>query len=116
MHKIKKIGLLTKKAFENQDFDAFGKFLDEHWKIKKQYAPHSTSNQINEWYEKAMDCGALGGKIMGAGGGGGFFMFYHPGPVTSQWEFIDKMKGNGLKYMDFKFDNKGVFTLSKEKI
>ena len=115
MHEIKKIGIMTKKAFENRDFDAFGKFLNEHWKIKKKYAPHSTSDFIDTCYERAMECGCLGGKIMGAGGGGGFFMFYHPGPVTSQWEFVQKMEINGLHHMKFKFDNEGVSVLSKEE-
>lgn len=115
MHNIKKIGMMTKKALENKDYDAFGRFLNEHWKIKKKYAPHVTNNFIDTCYERAMDCGCLGGKIMGAGGGGGFFMFYHPGPVTSQWEFVEKMKKNGLHEMRFKFDDVGVTTISKEE-
>jgi D-glycero-alpha-D-manno-heptose-7-phosphate kinase len=108
MHEIKKIGMLTKTAFENQDFDVFGKFLNEHWKIKKKYSPNSTNDFIDMCYERAMECGCLGGKICGAGGGGGFFMFYHPGPVVSQWEFVEKMKKNGLHHMPFKFDDDGV--------
>jgi D-glycero-alpha-D-manno-heptose-7-phosphate kinase len=115
MHEIKKIGQMTKKAFENQDFDAFGKFLNEHWKIKKKYAPHATNDFIDTCYERAIDSGCLGGKIMGAGGGGGFFMFYHPGPVTAHWEFVEKMKRNNLHHMSFKFDNNGVMVVSKEE-
>ena len=115
MHKIKQIGLLTKQAFENQDFDAFGKFLNEHWKIKKQYAPHSTNDFIDDCYERAMECGCLGGKIMGAGGGSGFFLFYHPGNTISHYEFINKMTLLGLYETKFKFDDSGVIVVTKEE-
>lgn len=108
MHEIKSIGIATKTAFENCDFDKFGSLLDRHWEIKKKYSPGCTNKFIDECYQKAMDCGCLGGKIMGAGGGGGFFMFYHPGPPTSQWQFIDEMKKLGLTEMEFKFDFDGV--------
>jgi D-glycero-alpha-D-manno-heptose-7-phosphate kinase len=115
MHEIKKIGLLTKTAFENQDFDVFGKLLDEHWKIKKKYSPNSSNDFIDSCYERAKDWGCLGGKIMGAGGGGGFFMFYHSGHVKDQWEFVEKMKKMNLHHMPFKFDNDGVNIITKEE-
>jgi len=116
MHEIKEIGKLTKRAFEELDFDAFGRFLNEHWKIKKKYAPHATNNFIDTCYDHAMNAGALGGKIMGAGGGGGFFMFYHPGPVTAQWQFVESMKQLGLHEMKFKFDNLGTTTVTREEM
>lgn len=116
MHKIKRIGLLTKNAFENNDFDSFGKFLDEHWKIKKQYSPNATNNFIDTCYEKALEAGALGGKIMGAGGGGGFFMFYHSGSNTEKWEFVEKMKKTGLHEMNYNFDNDGVKIVSRNGV
>lgn len=115
MNKIKVIGLRTKKAFENNNFDAFGRMLDEHWKVKKEYSITSTSPFIDKCYQTAIDYGALGGKIMGAGGGGGFFMFYHPGESKEIWEFVYKMKTLGLERLNFKFDREGVTNITKEE-
>lgn len=112
---IKNIGLRTKKAFEDLDFDTFGYLLNDHWKIKKKYSPSSTNDFIDGCYQTALDNGALGGKIMGAGGGGGFFMFYHPGTDKEKWSFIDVMKQKGLKQMDYSFDNEGVCTIAQEE-
>ena len=53
---------------------------------------------------------------MGAGGGGGFFLFYHPGPEKSKWNFIDAMAKLGLHQMNFKFDNIGVTNIVKEEM
>lgn len=111
---IKNIGLKTKKAFEDLDFDMFGRLLDEHWEIKKEYSPESSNRFIDKCYKTAKKQGVLGGKIMGAGGGG-FFMFYHPGSITSKWEFAEMMKRLGLHQVTFDFDNEGVTTLTKEK-
>jgi len=110
LHKIKKLGERTKTTFEEGDFDLFGHFLDEHWKIKKSYSPTSTNKQIDKWYETALDNGATGGKIMGAGEGG-FFMFYHPGTEKEHWQFVKTMEESGLHNMEFKFDNDGVTTI-----
>jgi D-glycero-alpha-D-manno-heptose-7-phosphate kinase len=117
MHKIKEIGLKTKDAFEHLELDTFGHLLNEHWKVKKYYAPHSTSPQIDEWYDIAIDNGALGGKIMGSGGGGGFFMFYHPCETpTEQWHFVDALTKKGLVNVPFTFDQDGVSTLVAEQV
>jgi len=116
MHKIKDIGLETKTAFEEGDFDQFGMLLDKHWQIKKQYAPHSTNKFIDDCYQRAKTLGAFGGKIMGAGGGGGFLMFYHPGPTTSRWQFITEMETMGLKRLKYKFDMQGVKTIAEEEM
>jgi D-glycero-alpha-D-manno-heptose-7-phosphate kinase len=57
------------------DLDAFGHILDENWKLKKSLAPGVSNDTIDGWYNAAMDAGALGGKILGAGAGG-FLIFY----------------------------------------
>jgi len=109
MHQIKKIGLLTRQALENFELDKFGYLLDEHWQIKKAYAPDATTPFIDECYQTAKDYGALGGKVMGAATqGAGFFMFYHPDPDKKSWEFVSAMEKLGLKQMPFKFDREGV--------
>ena len=115
LNQIKQIGLDTRQAFENNDFDKFGYLLNKHWEIKKQYSPSSTSEFIDKCYKKAIEMGALGGKIMGAGGGGGFFMFYHPGEPKEVWNFLEVMKGLGLRKMDYQFDTDGVIVINKEE-
>ena len=75
MHKIKEIGLESKKALEQGDLARFGELLHEHWLTKKRV----TKSMTNDWIEKAVEIarenGAIGEKILGAGGGG-FLMVY----------------------------------------
>jgi len=106
LHEIKRIGLETRKALEKGDIDKLGEFLDLHWNIKKQLSKNISNKYIDECYELAKNNGALGGKIMGAGGGG-FFMFYHNGKNTEKTAFIKAMAKNGLKKMRFNFDFEG---------
>jgi len=104
MHKIKEIGREVKRALEKGEVDQFGKLLNEHWMVKKGVSDQMTNSQIDEWYEIAMTNGALGGKIMGAGGGG-FFVFC---VGNGKRKHLRKTLENaGLKYMDFKFDWEG---------
>ena len=109
MHKIKEIGKKTYDAFLREDYDKFGVLLDEHWKEKKKYSVKQ-DEFIDKCYDVAKAYGALGGKVIGAGENG-FFMFYHCGSITSQWEFVSKMEKLGLHKMEYKFDTKGVIKL-----
>lgn len=111
LHKIKNIGLETKKAFEKGDLDRFGELLDVHWQTKKQLSKKVSSGSIDEWYDTAMRNGALGGKIMGAGGGG-FFMFYCS---EDQAKLTNALKEKGLKQMRFRFDFEGAKILVNMK-
>ncbi len=106
LHEIKKIGLETKKAFENDDVDKLGYYLDDHWNIKKNLSENVSNSFIDECYKHAKKHGALGGKIMGAGGGG-FFMFYHNGNVSEKTSFIKEMNKKSLKKMRYNFDFEG---------
>ena len=106
LHEIKKIGQDTKKAFETGEIDKFGEFLDVHWNIKKQLSKGISNPFIDECYNLARKNGALGGKIMGAGGGG-FFMFYHNGSIPEKTNFIKEMNKKGLKKMRYNFDFEG---------
>ena len=94
------------KALEQGDVDKLGDYLDEHWNIKKQLSKSITNPFIDECYSLAKENGALGGKIMGAGGGG-FFMFYHNGSNTEKTAFIRTMATKNLKKMRFNFDTEG---------
>jgi len=65
----------AKKLLKNQSFDDFGKLLHETWLVKKKLSNIVSNNQIDELYEVGRSAGALGGKLLGAGGGG-FVLFY----------------------------------------
>ena len=103
LHQIKKIGLEIKKVLEKGDTDRFGRWLNMHWETKKRTSSKISNPQIDKWYDHAMKNGALGGKIMGAGGGG-FFMFYCP---QNHKEFRKSMTQAGLVEMPFRFDFDG---------
>ena len=104
LHRIKEIGYETRSAFEQGDLDRFGELLDVHWQTKKRLSPAASNPFIDECYEVARKNGALGGKIMGAGGGG-FFMFYCRGQKAN---LIAAMEKAGLPLMRFQFDFEGA--------
>lgn len=103
LDKIKSIGQDVKKNLEKGQVDAFGKSLHEHWLVKKSLSQKISNNQIDIWYEKGMKNGALGGKIMGAGGGG-WFMFY---VNKNHKKFKEKMRKTGLIPQEVDFDWEG---------
>jgi len=103
MHKIKEIGHQIKKSFEEENLARFGELLDVHWQTKKGLSDKITQSQIDTWYEIAKNSGALGGKVMGAGGGG-FFMFYCNNGKNG---FRKAMEKEGLKEMRFRIDFEG---------
>ncbi len=104
LHRIKEIGLETRRLLREGKLDDFGKLLDTHWQTKKRMSAKISDPFIDECYNFALKEGALGGKIMGAGGGG-FFMFYCP---SGQQKFIEAMQGRGLLWMPFRFDFEGA--------
>ena len=103
MNQIKNIGQNIKKALENGDTRRFGEWLNVHWETKKTLSNKMTNPEIDRWYNLAIENGAIGGKIMGAGGGG-FFMFYCD---KNQKEFRKAMVNSGLKELEFQFDFDG---------
>ena len=85
--------------------DEFGALLDDAWRLKKTLDPDISNYQINEWYDAAIRAGALGGKLLGAGGGG-YLMFYVPEKYQESVRLaLD------LQEYKFKFCNTGVETL-----
>ena len=105
LHQIKEIGLQTRVALERGDIDEFGKLLDVHWETKKKRSVKMTDPFIDECYELACKKGALGGKIIGAGGGG-FFMFYCSDGLKSG--LYQTMSERGLKPVKFHLDFEGA--------
>lgn len=83
--------------------DEFGKLLDYTWKLKRGISSGISTNAIDEQYEKAIHAGALGGKLLGAGGGG-FLLFYVP--KEKQQAVKDALKGQ--LHVPFRFENNGT--------
>ena len=75
MHKIKRIGLESKKALEEGDLRRFGELLHDHWMVKRGVTENMTTNDIDRWYTIARENGAIGAKIIGAGAGGFLMVF-----------------------------------------
>ena len=112
LHKVKEIGLETKKHLEKGNVDMLGELFHTHWEIKKRRSQKMSDPFIDECYETARKNGALGGKLVGAGGGG-FLMFYcrnNDKPGLSE-----AMKKMGLRPVRFHFDFEGAKILVNMK-
>ena len=109
MVKVKKNAYLIKEALEQGDLKRFGRLLDEAWDCKKEMSPGITNEYLDRMYGIAIQNGALGGKIAGAGGGG-YFMFYCE--EEKQNNLRDAMEAEKLGFLDFKFSEKGVTVLN----
>ena len=94
----KSIGILTGK----KNMDDFGKMLDESWKIKRKLANGITNSEIDEIYKTGIRAGAIGGKLLGAGGGG--FMLFYADPEV-QPKIREKLKK--FLYVPFRFEYLG---------
>lgn len=90
-----------KYALENNELSDFGEILNEGWRRKKELSGSISNLKIDEWYATALNNGALGGKLLGAGGGG-FLLFYCPRDKQKRLE--DAL---GLERFDFSFEHDG---------
>jgi D-glycero-alpha-D-manno-heptose-7-phosphate kinase len=106
MHQIKEIGKECLLKLKQGDVDWFGRSLDLHWNIKKQISPKMTDNQIDKWYMLAIKNGALGGKIIGAGGGG--FLIFYCNNIDDRSKLRHVMAKQGLKEVKLKIDQEGT--------
>lgn len=105
---LKEIYLLVDQAEKvltdkNENLDNFGYLLDKAWQLKKKIGPGISTDQIDECYEKGIKAGALGGKLLGAGGGG-FLLFY----VPQEKQKAVREALHDLMYVPFKFENSGT--------
>ena len=103
LHFVKDLGLQSQHALESGDLREFARLMDVHWQSKKQRSGGMSNPKINDWYDLAMASGALGGKLIGAGGGG-FLMFYAEDKATLR----HAMREAGLKEVRFRFDFEGT--------
>lgn len=105
LHRIKEIGLATKKLLEAGDrLDAFGELMHEHWLTKRGLSDKVSDAFIDEAYETARRHGALGGKVVGAGGGG-FLLLYCP---QNKSKLVGALQPLGLEPMWFGFAAEGA--------
>jgi len=103
LHYVKDLGLRSKAALESRDLASFGKLMHEHWEHKRKRSGGMSNPQIDAWYNAAMDNGAIGGKLIGAGGGG-FLMFLAEDRVRLR----HTMRELGLSEVRFHFDFEGT--------
>jgi D-glycero-alpha-D-manno-heptose-7-phosphate kinase len=102
MHFVKELAFSSQKALESGDLPDFARLMDVHWKRKKERSQGMSSEFINEAYDYAMKNGALGGKLIGAGGGG--FLMFLAGDKT---KLRHAMREKGLREVRFRFDFEG---------
>jgi len=107
LHFMKELGLSSRQALERGDVSEFGRLMNTHWERKKQRSAEMSNGKIDEWYAVAMANGALGGKLIGAGGGG-FLMFY----AGEKTRLRHAMRERGLKEVRFRFDFEGTRIIS----
>ncbi len=89
-------------TLQKNDYHKIGKLMDESWKLKKNLSGGITNDDIDYMYQKALHAGALGGKILGAGGGG-FLMLY----VPKEKQGYVRQALNSYREIDFKFEPQG---------
>lgn len=106
LHFVKDIGFKSKDALEAGDLHKFGELMNTHWQYKKQRSANMSNSKIDEWYKLALDNGAIGGKMIGAGGGG-FLMFYAEDKIPLR----KAMYQAGLEELRFRFDFNGTHIL-----
>lgn len=103
LHFVKELGYRSLEALESGNLVQFGHLMDKHWQHKKKRSSMMSNPEIDNWYQLAMSNGAIGGKLIGAGGGG-FLMFY-----TEEKRRLQKaMREVGLKELEIKFDYEGT--------
>ncbi len=106
---VKDIGLSIKEALEAGDTHGFGNLMHEHWLHKQKRSPGMSNDSISQWYQQGLEHGALGGKVVGAGGGG-FLLFYATDPKSLR----KKMTELGLDEVRFEFDFDGSSVIVRD--
>jgi D-glycero-alpha-D-manno-heptose-7-phosphate kinase len=108
LHFVKELGQQSKAALESDNLPEFARLMDVHWQRKKERSQSMSNQDINGWYDCAMANGALGGKLIGAGGGG-FLMFY----AKDKTRLRHALREKGLKEVRFRFDFEGTKILNQ---
>jgi D-glycero-alpha-D-manno-heptose-7-phosphate kinase len=103
LHFVKEMGYKSRKMLEEGKTLDFGRLMNEHWEHKKKRSQGMTNDDIDKWYYLALRNGAIGGKLVGAGGGG-FLLFY----AEDRNKLRHAMKNAGLEEIRFAFDYEGT--------
>jgi D-glycero-alpha-D-manno-heptose-7-phosphate kinase len=106
LHVVKDLGLRSKAALEQGQTALFGELMHEQWEQKKRRSSGMSNSQIDEWYALGRANGAIGGKLVGAGGGG-FLLFYS----EDHRRLRAAMASAGLEEVRFRFDFEGTKVL-----
>ncbi|MEZ0257509.1 MAG: galactokinase [Chthoniobacter sp.] len=109
LHFVKELGVQSKEALEAGDLREFARLMDVHWQRKKERSGGMSNPTINDWYDYAIANGALGGKLIGAGGGG-FLMFY----TEEVTRLRRAMREKGLREVRVRFDFEGTKIVAQE--
>jgi D-glycero-alpha-D-manno-heptose-7-phosphate kinase len=109
LHFTKELGYQSLACLENGDLDEFARLMDVHWQRKKTRSAGMSNSQINEWYDFALQNGALGGKLIGAGGGG-FLLFY----AADKQKLRHALREKGLQEVRFRFDFEGSKVVAQD--
>ena len=107
MHQLKEQSILMKEAILKGEVDSIGKILHDGWMHKKQMAAGISNASIDAIYQTALESGATGGKISGAGGGG-FMIFY--APYIHKYKLIEQLNKLGGKVMPYNLTTEGLTT------
>jgi D-glycero-alpha-D-manno-heptose-7-phosphate kinase len=108
LHFVKEIGVKSCEALESGNLHEFARLMNVHWQHKKQRSGNMSNNHIDDWYTIALANGALGGKLIGAGGGG-FLMFF----AEDKARLRHAMTEAGLREVRFRFDFEGTKIVSQ---
>jgi D-glycero-alpha-D-manno-heptose-7-phosphate kinase len=103
LHFTKDLGLKIGSALEKGQLQEFGELMNTHWQWKKKRSTKMSSGKIDEWYDLALKNGAVGGKLIGAGGGG-FLMFL----ADDKRRLRKTLREAGMTEVPFKFDQLGA--------
>ena len=106
LHFIKELGVSSQKALETGNLDEFARLMHVHWEKKRQRSKGMSDPYIDQCYEYGIANGALGGKLIGAGGGG-FLLFY----TSNKVKLRQAMHEKGLREVRFRFDFEGSKTI-----
>lgn len=106
MEMLELVGTAERILTTKCDLNVFGYLLDHTWKLKRGIATRISTDTIDELYQKAISAGAIGGKLLGAGGGG-FLLFY----VEKERQEVVKKALEQLLYIPFQFENSGTRVL-----
>ncbi len=114
LHKIKRLGIETEEILRNGTIDRYADLLRHHWEAKKRLSDEITNGRINKIYELAVAKGAMGAKLIGAGGGGYFLLYCNE--KSKREQIRNAMRQEGLEELHYRFDFTGTTILVNDAV